>query len=304
MLTLNPKKQAGIEIILFVIVTYGLSYALLNWALIYFLSSTIRGFFLTWGLFLQMWIPGTTSIIFRIIFKRGFNDIGWKIGNRRFWWLAILIPFSVPLVSYLIVFFAGNATLTLMNFRSFIYQDPLKLFTLYWPTSIPRSLGIDLFVRSIVVLTIGLAVNFVFAFGEELGWRGYLQQRIIDTKFKYPYALCGLIWAGWHFPFLWYLYNPASSQLFQILFFVINIVFLGIIIGHLRMDSESIWIPTMVHAAHNAFNFELFAAVFLCGQCELYIGENGIIMGIIYGLIVVWMLRPKKFLSYKNIISG
>lgn len=281
----NIKRQVWVEIILFVVVTYGLNYSLLNWAQNSFLSSK-REFIIQWGLLLQMWIPGTTSIIFRLVFGRGFKDCGWKIGNIKFWLLAFCIPLSVPFISYLITFFIGESSITLANIGNYIYQDVLKLFTLDWPTWFTHSLWLDLLVRSIVVLTVGLSINFIFAFGEELGWRGYLQQRIIETKFKYPYALCGIIWALWHFPFLWYLYNPTFSQILQIIFFIINIILLGEIIGYLQTDSSSVWISTMVHATHNTFNFELFAPIFICSQCELFIGENGIIMGIVYGLIV------------------
>ena len=291
MFTTNQKKQAVIEVVLFIIIVYGLNYTLLNWNQNYSLPSNVRGFFLTWGVLLQMWIPGITSIIFRLIFRSGFEDIGWKIGNRKFWRLAILIPISVPPISYIIAFFMGNASLTLTAFQNFIYRDPIHLFTLNWPTWFPRSPWEDLLIRSIVVLTVGLTINFVLAFGEELGWRGYLQQRIIGTQFKYPYALCGLIWAGWHYPFLWYLYNPTSTQIYESVFFTINVIFLGMILGRLRTNSGSVWIPAMLHAAHNTIHFELFAAVISCNHCELYVGENGIIMGMIYGVISILIFK-------------
>ena len=241
-----------------------------------------------------MWIPGTTAMLFRFIFRRGYKEIGWKIGNKKFWWLAFLIPLSVPSVTYLIAFLSGNATLTNTGFVSVIYRDPLNLLTFFWPAWFPHSLGLELLVRSIIVLTFGLFVGFVLAFGEELGWRGYLQPRIKASGFKFPYALCGLIWAGWHFPFLWYFYNPTTTQIYQAIFFTINITLLGIIVGHLQMNSGSIWISTMVHAAHNSVNFELFDAVISCNQCELFVSENGLLMGIIYGVIALWMLRAQK----------
>jgi len=102
----------------------------------------------------------------------------------------------------------------------------------------------------------------------------------------------------------WYFNNPAPTVIYQSIFFTINVIFLGIIIGRLRIDSGSIWIATMAHAAHNAINFELFAAIFLCAQCELYVGEDGIIMGIIYGLIVVWILIKSKKSANSGIVNG
>ena len=204
MVRLDPKKRAGIEIALFVVVTYGLNYAMLHLVQSNFLLFGVREFIRKWGVLLQMWIPGISAVIFRLIFQRGFKDVGWKLGNRMFWWLSILIPFSVPVVSFLVALFIDNVHINRINIANYVYRDPVNLLTLYWPAWFTNSLGLELLARSIIVLTVGLLINFVLAFGEELGWRGYLQQRIIDTEFKYPYALCGLIWAGWHFPFLWY----------------------------------------------------------------------------------------------------
>jgi uncharacterized protein len=277
--------------------------SLLTGVLINFLPPGIYGFILKWGALFQMWIPGITSIVFRFIFGKGFKDIGWKVGGKKFWIMAILIPLSVPVITYLFAFIVGTASLAHYPLVSYIYRDILNLFTIYWPIWFPQFLGLKLLVRSIIVLTVGLSINFVFAFGEELGWRGYLQQRIIDTGFKFPYALCGLIWAGWHLPFLWWYLvgsNSSNTLTYQTILFTLKIIFLGIIAGRLRMESGSIWIPTLVHAAHNAINFELFAAVIFCSQCELYVSENGIIMGLIYGVIVLWMLRSKKqFIAIK-----
>lgn len=288
---LHTKTMARIEVILFIIVSYGLNYELLYGNLGYTLAPAQLDFLIKWGALIQMWIPGATAIVFRLIFGRGFKDIGWKIGSLKYWKLSILIPLSVPLVSYLIAFLIGNASLARQNVETFIYRDILNLFTINWPSWFPHNLGVELIVRAVIVLTVGLSINFIFAFGEELGWRGYLQQRIIATGFKFPFALCGLIWAGWHFPFLWFLHDSSPTINFQASLFIINIILLGVIVGRFRMDSGSVWIPTMVHAAHNTINFELFAAVITCNQCELYLNENGVIMAIVYGLFVLWLLK-------------
>jgi uncharacterized protein len=293
----NIRRHAIAEIILYIIVTYGLNFFLLNFARFFSISSSSMNFLFTWGALLQMWIPGLTSLVFRLIFRRGFHDIGWKSGNGNFWLLSILIPFSVAIISYLIAFLFLGASFTLENITTILYQDPFRLITLTWPTGFPHSIGLDLLIRSLVVLTVGLSLSFVLAFGEELGWRGYLQQRIVETGFRFPHTLCGLIWAGWHLPFLWYYFNPSSTIGLQGFVFTLNIICLGIISGHLREDSGSIWIPTMLHAAHNTFNFELFAAVIVCRNCNLIVGENGILMGILYGLIVMGYLHGAKFRS-------
>ena len=42
-----------------------------------------------------MWIPGLVSILFRLLFKEGFADVGWRVGKARFWLWAYLGPWGL-----------------------------------------------------------------------------------------------------------------------------------------------------------------------------------------------------------------
>lgn len=45
-----------------------------------------------------MWIPGLVSILFRVVFKEGFADVGWRPAKARFWigdyGVLILLPYG------------------------------------------------------------------------------------------------------------------------------------------------------------------------------------------------------------------
>lgn len=285
------RKTAWVEAILFTFVTYALNFGLLRLFPITLVPAGFRDVFIQFAVLIQMFIPGIVSIFFRLVFRRGFSEIGWKTGRRKFWLQAVLISLSVPILSYFLALLLGKVRFDPGGVSPLLYRDPLSLSTFFYPTSLPNWLGLKILLRSVIVLSYGFFVNFFLAFGEELGWRGYLQPRLIQTGFKYPYVLCGLLWAGWHLPFLWLVFNPATPSYAPILF-TINITLLGIISGRLWQNSCSVWIPTLLHAAHNLFNFELFAAVLPCSQCGFFVGENGLLMGLIYALIVRWMVRP------------
>lgn len=47
------------------------------------------------------------------------------------------------------------------------------------------------------------AVGFVNVLGEELGWRGYLQDTLAAVPAARRYAVIGLLWVAWHFTNLW-----------------------------------------------------------------------------------------------------
>lgn len=99
-------------------------------------------------------------------------------------------------------------------------------------------------------------INFVPAFGEEYGWRGFL---LIKLKRRWGVAaslmLTGLIWGLWHT--LIYLHvlmgyswqDVAVSQLLS----VFNAMFIGFFLGWLRLRSENTFPPALCHGAINAY---------------------------------------------------
>ena len=48
----------------------------------------------------------------------------------------------------------------------------------------------------------GFTINGLLAFGEELGWRGLLQQELAPLGFARASALIGAIWGLWHAPLI------------------------------------------------------------------------------------------------------
>jgi len=57
-----------------------------------------------------MWIPGLTSILFRLVFREGFADVGWRIGKTRFWAWAYLGPLGLASLSVLVALLLGKVT--------------------------------------------------------------------------------------------------------------------------------------------------------------------------------------------------
>jgi uncharacterized protein len=56
-------------------------------------------------------------------------------------------------------------------------------------------------------------VGLIFAVGEELGWRGYLQGRLIQRLGLSEGVVClGLLWSFWHLPLLLAGYNYPENR--------------------------------------------------------------------------------------------
>jgi membrane protease YdiL (CAAX protease family) len=47
-----------------------------------------------------------------------------------------------------------------------------------------------------------IGLGLIGAFGEELGWRGFLLPKMVGARILHPYFVSGLVWAGWHLPLI------------------------------------------------------------------------------------------------------
>ena len=137
-------------------------------------------------------------------------------------------------------------------------------------------------------ITYAPLLNSVFAFGEEVGWRGFLYPQL---KSKYGHKkgrlLGGVIWGAWHWPLIWligYEYGVGywGFPVVGMLLFCVFTVGCGILSDWLYERSGNIWMPAILHGAINA------AATVPLVMCSVYSGTtrllgpapNGLIAGL------------------------
>lgn len=114
---------------------------------------------------------------------------------------------------------------------------------------------------SIVVLQViqGLLlaplVNSWATFGEEFGWRGYLQPKLLPLGSRKAMLAMGLIWGIWHWPIILMGHNygldyPGSPFLgpLAMVWFTFT---LGTFLGWLTLKAGSVWPAVIGHAAVN-----------------------------------------------------
>ena len=97
------------------------------------------------------------------------------------------------------------------------------------------------------------------ALGEEVGWRGalypYLKEKLGDTKGR---IVGGAIWGAWHWPlmiFAGYEYGKEyiGAPVLGPIVFCISTVMMGILLDYVYEKTETIWLPSLMHGATNAF---------------------------------------------------
>jgi len=86
-------------------------------------------------------------------------------------------------------------------------------------------------------------------FGEEYGWRFYLQDRMFALFGGYKgVVLVGLIWGLWHMPLMLMGLNFPDNLVFGNLVYLVYTVVIGIIFSYGVLKTRSIWIAVLLHA--------------------------------------------------------
>lgn len=172
---------------------------------------------------------------------------------------------------------------------------------LAYPLIIVVILGVGLWARLLTVhdltlLTFGRAmaepvvIYFIFALFEEVGWRGYLTPRVQTIRDDlWGYALIGVVWASWHFPYMRELWAHITEPMITwIPRFVLGTIIFAIFYGEIRIRAGSIWPAVLMHWAGNTIaNTLLTGFVTLRPGAEWLIsfGVSGALTMLVFGTI-------------------
>ena len=142
----------------------------------------------------------------------------------RFMLLALVAP---PVLCALAALLAAAAGLVTLG------TSPAQLLTL---ATLP-----------LFCLLVGVA-----AFGEELGWRGFLMPALRPLGTPVSLLVNGVVWGLWHAPVILLGYNYAQPNALGLALMVGFTVLVGVLLGWLRMRSESVWTCSLAHGSINA----------------------------------------------------
>lgn len=153
---------------------------------------------------------------------------------------------------------------------------------------------------------LGFAMSLLKNIGEEFAWRGYLTPRFkaLSLGNFTNHMLTGLIWGLWHVPYWLFLLGPDLINEYSSLgvtgFIVMGLVGIfptALILGELRLKTDSLWPAFLAHNVLNAINAPLVLGgfVILRPKTELFFspGNEGLIMMVIFWALGLWMLRKK-----------
>src|SRR5690606_15530517 len=95
-------------------------------------------------------------------------------------------------------------------------------------------------------------INALAAFGEEIGWRGFLVPALRRYGTWPALLISGAIWGLWHAPVILLGYNFGRPDITGVLLMTGGCLAWGVLLGWLRLRSASLWPAVFAHGAMNA----------------------------------------------------
>lgn len=277
-------------LVLYCILVFGLSWSA-QFALLAFYGSPNNPAAVLPGLGI-MFSPALVTLGFALFSREVRKQIRWRPAWR-------MIPILV--VAIVVPILIGFATLAVVEFASwgkagwFAFSQSIVTIS-----GGPWLLGEGAqnwtkFIAN-VLLTGGYfaAYNGLFAVGEELGWRGFLQGVLVARLgVTRGIGLLGLIWSLWHLPVLLAGYNyPEHPILGALVLFPVQLVAASFFLGWLTIRAGSFWPAALAHGAVNSIQ-EGVTANIRTTVPHLYEDLTRLSFTVLFGL-VFWLLLRRR----------
>lgn len=122
-------------------------------------------------------------------------------------------------------------------------------------------------------LIAGATLNALFAFGEEIGWRGWLHRELAPLGFWASSGITGLLWGLWHAPLILVGHNYPTQPLPGILLFTLVCLGMSPLHAWVRERGHNVWAAAVLHGTINATAG--LSALVVVGS-ELLVGVPGV----------------------------
>ena len=248
---------------------------------------------LIWG-FVRMYTPTFATIIaLKILGKNIILEFSTYFGRIRDhltlkWYLLSPLITLLSLGIYILISISfGFFSLTTLI-------DQIKYLQNILPQEISQTTLLILIIFSTIISSyfVGLTLNAAYALGEEIGWRGFLVNLLLNKfGFLRTCAIIGLLWGFWHGTAILFLgHNYQIHRIEGIFLFTIIAVLFTFPHVYVRVVSKSILPAASLHGSINAlWGFTIFVT---------QTSNNEIIGGLGFLGIATWLITASLTVYY------
>lgn len=137
-------------------------------------------------------------------------------------------------------------------------------------------------------LIAGITVNAVAGFGEELGWRGFLQRELAGLGFWQSAGLIGLIWGIWHAPLILQGHNYPQHPIAGVGMMTLWCILLSPVLSYIRLRARSVLAAAVFHGTLNGVAG--LAIMLIQGSNDLIVGLTGLAGFVVLALVNLGLL--------------
>ncbi len=222
----------------------------------YFLLAVIPG----------AWAPTIVSVLLTRLTdgKDGVRQflsrvVRWRVGIQ--WYLVVL--FGIALIAF-----------TAQGLNIWLFDGAPVRFNL--PAGVPED-GL------LIALPIIFFVNIFFGgpLAEDIGWRGYVLPKLREKMNAFTASLLiGIVWVLWHLPFFWIPEGKIAVGGIPLLWFALLTTAWSVLFAWVYVNTESILMPVLFHAAVNT----TLGTLGVLGQA------NGSLTPVILNTVLTWLV--------------
>ena len=253
--------------------------------------AAIKGFVLSAG---AMLIPLLAVIFTQLIFKEPvLKNLGISFKINRWWWIGWLL---MPLIAFAVL----GVTLLMLGAQWTTDSEMMQKVML----SLPEGIGIWGVITIAVIsgLLSGITTNAVFAFGEEIAWRGFLMKEFKGEKFLMVAFYIGIIWGFWHAPLILNGHNYPQHPVAGVFMMVPFCLLLTPMLMYFRQKSGSVIVPAIMHGTFNAVAG--LSAFVVTPANDLLYGAAGLAGFIVLLIMDIFLYLYDKYISKEKVFAS
>ena len=222
---------------------------------------------------MYMFAPLLAVLLMLLVVTRdGYTKAGWAMLGLHHWgvraWGLALLPCLTLGFGYSVVWLTGVASFAR-------------------PAGGLATLPLEVAFSAVIALPL--------AFGEELGWRGYLLPHLSAMPRGRALLLSGLLHGIWHLPILLLTpyYHSTGNPLIIVALFLATLTVAGVVYGYLRLTTGSTWPAVLAHAIANVVWGMLSGLTITASPVtlEYLAGETGLLPLLATAVVAGWLLH-------------